>query len=119
MVVLGATGRNLGAGMSGGVAYVLDMHNTLTANVNQEMVGVTTVEEPDDVNTLHALIMRHGELTRSSRAEEILDNWAIYGPRFKKVSPLAHIAPPPPRDIERARRDALLAANQNRSRSDQ
>jgi glutamate synthase (ferredoxin) len=117
IVILGSVGRNLGAGMSGGVAYVLDMDNALRNNVNQEMVGISKADDPDDVNTLHALIMRHSELTRSSRADEILDNWSIYGPRFKKISPLPHIAPPPPRDLERARRDALLAANQRKPQS--
>ena len=111
VVILGVTGRNLGAGMSGGAAYVLDPHDELKDKINPEMVGAALVDDQDDIDVLHALVDRHYMLTHSRRAEDILDNWAVYLPLFKKVSPLPHVAPPPPRDRQRARRDALLAAS--------
>ena len=60
---------------------------------------------------LHALVTRHHELTHSPRAEDVLSNWAAYLPLFKKVSPLPHVAPPAPRERQRARRDALMASS--------
>ena len=111
VVVLGPTGRNLGAGMTGGMAFVLDLNGELANNMNPEMVGCAPVDDPEDEDLLRALVSRHHELTHSSRAEDVLDNWAAYLPMFKKVSPLSHVAPPPPREQQRARRDALLAAS--------
>lgn len=110
VVILGATGRNLGAGMSGGVTFVLDVHDELQRNMNPEMVGCSPVDDPEDEELLRALVARHRELTFSARAADVLDNWAIYLPRFKRVAPLPHIAPPSPREQQRARRDAMLAA---------
>ena len=110
VVALGPTGRNLGAGMSGGLIFVLDLKEELERNMNPDMVGASPVEDPEDEELLRALIERHRDLTHSIRAGDVLDNWAIYLPRFKRVAPLPHIAPLPPRDQQRARRDALLAA---------
>ncbi|MBM3939726.1 MAG: glutamate synthase large subunit [SAR202 cluster bacterium] len=115
VVILGPTGRNLGAGMSGGVAFVLDYDGTLAKRVNSEMVGISEVDDAEDQELLQAMVTRHMEMTRSKRAEDVLDNWSIYLPRFKKVAPLAHVAPPAPRDQQRARRDAMLAASQRRN----
>ncbi len=114
VVVLGPVGRNVGAGMSGGAAFALDIDGSLDWKVNLEMVGIETVDDPEDVGLLHTLILRHHEMTRSARAEDILDNWSSYLPLFRKVTPLPHIAPPPPREQERQRRDALLAVSQRR-----
>ena len=111
VVILGSTGRNLGAGMSGGVVYVLDLDGGLRRNINPEMVGATEITAPDDEELLHALVARHAELTHSQRADEVLNNWAIYLPKFRKISPLPHVAPPLPREQQRANRDALLRAN--------
>ena len=119
VVILGPTGRNLGAGMSGGMAFILDLQGTLEHDVNPDMVGVASVEDTDDQEILRALVERHHELTHSSRAEDVLDNWAIYISKFKKVAPLPHVAPPPPRDQQRARRDALLAASAKRTNLDE
>ena len=96
VVILGVTGRNIGAGMSGGAAYVLDPHDELDDKINPEMVGASAVEDQDDIEILHALVERHYKLTHSERAEDILDNGAAYLPLFRKVSPLPHVAPPPP-----------------------
>ena len=111
VVILGPVGRNLGAGMSGGMTFVLDLDEGLEENVNREMVGINPVDDPDDVETLRALVERHRELTHSVRAEDVLDNWDAYLPKFRKIAPLPHVAPPPPRDQQRARRDALLSGS--------
>ncbi|MEK9658882.1 MAG: glutamate synthase large subunit [Chloroflexota bacterium] len=114
VVVLGPTGRNLGAGMSGGMVFVLDLDGSLERNVNHEMVGISELDDDEDIELLKALVQRHHELTHSVRAEDVLDNWAIYQSRFRKIAPLPHVAPPPPRDQQRARRDALLSSTQRR-----
>lgn len=111
VVVLGPTGRNLGAGMSGGVSYVLDLNDEVKDNLNPEMVGATDITDPDDEELLKALIGRHAERTYSQRAEEVLNNWGRYLPKFRKITPLPHVAPPLPREQQRAKRDALLRAN--------
>ena len=110
VVVLGPTGRNLGAGMSGGVSYVLDLNDEVKDNLNPEMVGATDITDPDDEELLKALIGRHAERTYSQRAEEVLNNWGRYLPKFRKITPLPHVAPPLPREQQRAKRDALLRA---------
>ncbi len=115
VVVLGPTGRNFGAGMSGGTAYVLDMDDSLSYKLNPDMVGMGPVEDEHDQEVLHTLVQRHHEVTHSVRAEDVLDNWAVYLPRFKKVAALPHVAPPPPREQERARRAALLATSKRRT----
>ena len=109
VVSLGPVGRNVGAGMSGGVAYIMDEDNSLSYKLNPEMVGVGPVEDGEDETVLHALVERHHHLTGSIRAREILARWSELMPRFRKVLPLPHVAPPPPRDQQRARRDALRA----------
>ena len=111
VVILGPTGRNLGAGMSGGMAFVLDINNDTDTMINPEMVGAEPVDDQHDEEILHALVTRHHELTHSPRAEDVLSNWAAYLPLFKKVSPLPHVAPPAPRERQRARRDALMASS--------
>ena len=112
VVVLGETGRNLGAGMSGGVAYVLD--DTLPATHNPEMVQLERVEDPHDADLLHSLTQRHQVETGSPRAKEILENWDDFLPRFWKVSPKPTVAPPQPREVQRQQRDRMLAATRAR-----
>ena len=90
VVVLGPVGRNFGAGMSNGVAYVLDEDGTLASHCNLEMVGVGTLESADE-RRLQVLIRQHHQKTGSRRARAILDDWATCRALFKKVSP-----PPPP-----------------------
>ncbi|MEX2599649.1 MAG: glutamate synthase large subunit, partial [Dehalococcoidia bacterium] len=114
-VILGPTGRNLGAGMSGGAVYVLDLSDELKTNINPEMVGISELDDEEDHELLHALLTRHHDLTHSARAQDVLENWKTYLPRFKKVAPLPHVAPPPPRDQQRARRDAMLSASQQKA----
>ena len=86
VVVLGATGRNFAAGMSGGVAYVLDADGTFEERCNMGLVGFDEIEESDAIE-LHGLIEEHAERTGSPVAAKILADWDAYLPRFKKVMP--------------------------------
>jgi glutamate synthase (NADPH/NADH) large chain len=118
VVVLGRTGRNFAAGMSGGIAYVLDEDGTFKTRCNMAMVDLEPmpaeeevsariyhhvndleshgrVEVLEDMNRydeerLHLLITRHARLTGSSRAAEILADWKTYCPMFRKVMPLEY-----------------------------
>jgi glutamate synthase (NADPH/NADH) large chain/glutamate synthase (ferredoxin) len=92
VVVLGPTGKNFGAGMTGGVAYILDEETNFESRYNPQLVVPTRLEDEEDINALKALIYRHLELTESRRASEILADWTAHQPMFWKVSP---IAPPP------------------------
>jgi glutamate synthase (NADPH/NADH) large chain len=86
VVVLGETGRNFAAGMSGGIAYVYDPDGDLPGNVNYEMVELEHVGKEDDV-WLKDIIRRHGELTGSAVAEQLLGAWTVEVSKFRKVMP--------------------------------
>ena len=86
-VVLGKTGRNFGAGMSGGVAYVYDADGVFQTRYNPGMVALNRVEGGVDEELLRALIERHLELTDSTRARELLDNWQEALGTFWRVAP--------------------------------
>jgi glutamate synthase (NADPH/NADH) large chain len=86
-VILGPTGRNFGAGMSGGVAYVYDPDETFLANCNLETLELERVDEPADVDELKELIARHHKHTGSEVAARILDNWEQTLGCFHKVIP--------------------------------
>jgi glutamate synthase (NADPH) large chain len=118
VVVIGQTGRNFAAGMSGGVAYVLDEDNTFATRCNMAMVELEHVPEEDDIleklhhhggdlmhkgrvdvsddmtrhdeERLFQLITNHMHYTGSTRAKDILDNWADYRPKFRKVMPVEY-----------------------------
>jgi glutamate synthase (NADPH/NADH) large chain len=118
VVVLGRTGRNFAAGMSGGIAYVLDEDRTFESRCNMSMVELEPMPEEEevservyhhthdleshgrvevlddmsryDVERLHLLITRHARFTRSRRAAEILADWKKYCPLFRKVMPLEY-----------------------------
>jgi glutamate synthase (NADPH/NADH) large chain len=108
VVVLGRTGRNFAAGMSGGIAYVLDEDDTFRSRCNMAMVDleriyhhihdleshgrVEVLEDMTryDAERLHLLITRHVQLTGSARAAEILAGWKKYCPMFRKVMPLEY-----------------------------
>jgi len=85
--VLGSTGRNFAAGMSGGVAYVLDETGEFPARVNRQMVDLEPLDDTEEVAQLKQLIQRHADHTRSRRALKILVLWDDYLPRFVKVMP--------------------------------
>ncbi|MEI7959226.1 MAG: glutamate synthase-related protein, partial [Verrucomicrobiota bacterium] len=86
VVVLGATGRNFAAGMSGGVAYVLDEAGVFPSRCNQQMVGLETMEG-DEIEEVRQMIARHAEYTKSQRAFQVLALWDELAPKFVKVMP--------------------------------
>ena len=86
-VILGSTGRNFAAGMSGGVAYIWDPDNTFPANCNMEMVELEKVEDVEDIAELQGLIEEHARRTGSTVATEVLDNWSTTLGQFVKVMP--------------------------------
>ena len=87
VVVLGPTGKNFAAGMSGGTAYVLDEQHELYRKLNKELVSMTAVTEKHDVAELRALIESHVAQTGSPRGATILQNWEETLPLFKKILP--------------------------------
>jgi glutamate synthase domain-containing protein 3 len=87
-VILGCTGRNFAAGMSGGVAFVLDETGEFASvNCNRFSVDLEPVEDPRDIRALRTLIENHLRYTSSTRAQWILDEWESVLPRFTKVFP--------------------------------
>ncbi|OIQ23138.1 glutamate synthase large subunit [Lacinutrix sp. MedPE-SW] len=86
-VILGAVGRNFGAGMSGGVAYVFDEKETFKQHCNSDDLNIDPVENVKDQLQLEQLIENHSLATGSPLARRILDNWKNYLPKFKKVLP--------------------------------
>lgn len=87
VVVLGGTGRNFAAGMSGGVAYVYDPEGTFLDRCNLEMVLLERVEEADEAEELRSLISRHVEYTESAVGRKVLDNWNESLASFVRVIP--------------------------------
>ena len=87
VVVLGKTGRNFAAGMSGGIAYILDNEGTFPIRCNRQMVELGRVDDPAEVAELKAMIERHAQYTGSTLAHKILDQWSNALPKFVKVMP--------------------------------
>ncbi len=87
VVVLGPTGRNFAAGMSGGEAYVFDEQGTFPSLCNTEMVALERVEDQQDLEALRRMLSEHASLTGSARAERVLANWDDALPKFVKVMP--------------------------------
>ena len=87
VVVLGKTGKNFAAGMSGGIAYVLDEDRDLYLKLNKEMVSSSEVKEKYDIIELRELIEQHLAVTNSEKAKKILDNFEEYLPKFKRIIP--------------------------------
>jgi len=85
-LILGPTGRNFAAGMSGGIAWIYDTQGTFKSNCNPEMVDLDPLELADETEII-ALLKRHILLTRSAIANEILQNWSVAKHRFIKVFP--------------------------------
>ncbi|MEN8160871.1 MAG: glutamate synthase large subunit, partial [Myxococcota bacterium] len=102
-IVLGKTGRNFGAGMSGGIAFVLDEDGTFASRVNPETVDLDP-PTAEDLEDLQRLVRRHFQYTRSRRADEVLRKWDTMAPRFVKVFP---------KDYKRALGDRLAAESGN------
>ena len=103
-VVLGPTGRNLAAGMSGGFAYIYDPDCQLLQNINLEMVDLEPVEKAEDVGELKSLIEQHFEYTDSPVAKKLLDDWNTSLSKFRKIIPIRY------REILRERAQAAKAS---------
>jgi glutamate synthase (ferredoxin) len=105
--ILGPTGRNFAAGMSGGIAYVLDETGDFGENrCNHEMVDLESLVDADDIQELRDMIARHVEYTQSSVGQNILDNWEIFLPKFIKVMP---------RDYKRVLAERMMMDDQSES----
>ncbi len=87
VVILGRTGRNFAAGMSGGVAYVLDEAGDFHTRCNLELVGLEKLEDPDETEAVWKLIQRYQTYTQCQRAAKMLANWKDFVPKFVKVMP--------------------------------
>ncbi|MCI9633379.1 MAG: glutamate synthase subunit alpha, partial [Ruminococcus sp.] len=87
VVILGTTGKNFAAGMSGGIAYVLDLDSDLYKKVNKSMVKIERVSDKYDVQELKSMIKEHVAYTNSGIGKEILDHFKDYLPKFKKIIP--------------------------------
>lgn len=87
VVILGKTGRNFAAGMSGGIAYVLDEDDSFPTLCNMEMVDLERLEDAKEVEVVKALIGRHREATDSPVAGRVLEDWEALQARFVKVMP--------------------------------
>jgi glutamate synthase (ferredoxin) len=87
VVVLGATGRNFAAGMSGGVAYILDEKGDFATRCNKQMVGLEKLEDPQEIEMVRQMIDRHARYTRSDKAFKVLALWEQMVPKFVKVMP--------------------------------
>ena len=87
VVVLGGTGKNFAAGMSGGIAYVLDEDTSLYKRVNKQLVSMEPVTDKYDVLELKEIITEHVAYTNSKKGKEVLDNFGEYLPMFKRIVP--------------------------------
>ena len=87
VVVLGPAGRNFAAGMSGGIAYVLDERGDFPTRINRQMVEVEKLESPAEIAEVRAMVEKHLAYTKSSRARQVLDAWDGMVPRFVKIMP--------------------------------
>ena len=87
VVVLGHTGRNFAAGMSGGIAYVFDENNELPANCNKEMVSLQKLTDTEEIEHLKVMLQRHVDATQSDFAQRILANWDESLSKFVCVMP--------------------------------
>ncbi|MEW6238932.1 MAG: glutamate synthase large subunit [Candidatus Omnitrophota bacterium] len=86
-VILGKTGRNFAAGMSGGIAYVFDQDGSFESRLNSAMVDLEPMDDPESVDELRGLIENHYRYTRSAVARRILDRWELTLSKFVKVMP--------------------------------
>jgi glutamate synthase (ferredoxin) len=98
-VILGETGRNFGAGMTNGAAYVYDPAGRLEQRYNRELVAIERIIEPEDSQMLRQLVFMHAEKTGSERARQILDGWSESILQFWKVAPRSRLRSAPPRTL--------------------
>ena len=110
VVVLGKTGRNFAAGMSGGIVYVLNTDGNFAKRCNTGMVELFPVEDPEDAHELKSLIEKHYFYTQSTVAKKVLDNWKSLLPQFVKVYP---------EDYRRVLEEAAAAKKQSEALADE
>jgi glutamate synthase (NADPH/NADH) large chain/glutamate synthase (ferredoxin) len=91
VVVLGSTGRNFAAGMSGGVAYVFDEDETFLSNCNTELVQIQPVEDNEEMKELYSMIEKHVDYTNSGLGKRILAYWEKYSSQFVRVIPKSYL----------------------------
>lgn len=87
VVILGSTGRNFAAGMSGGVAYILDETGDFATRCNTSMVGLEKLEDPEEIKDVYEMIQNHANYTKSQKGAKVLANWQEMLPKFVKVMP--------------------------------
>jgi glutamate synthase (NADPH/NADH) large chain len=92
VVVLGSTGRNFAAGMSGGIAFVLDVEQRLERRCNRALVELGSVADPEDVALLRESIVKHARYSGSAAAMRILRTWGVTLPHFVRVMPIEYKA---------------------------
>jgi glutamate synthase domain-containing protein 3 len=112
-VVLGATGKNFGAGMTGGGAYVLDLEDEFLNRYNPQLITPSRLEAEEDVTDLKGFIYKHLERTESEIARDILADWPKYSAKFWKVSPTVPAAKPVAPEAEKAKEEAGQVINEN------
>jgi glutamate synthase (NADPH/NADH) large chain len=103
VIVLGRAGRNFAAGMSGGIAYVLDPDGSFALNCNIDMVDLERLDQPNEVSLVRNLIERHVHLTGSAIGQRVLDSWSTTLQQFVSVMP---------RDFKRVRAEAAAKAHE-------
>ena len=87
VVVIGPTGRNFAAGMSGGIAYAWDQDGTFKSRCNLGMVDLFPVDDAGDMAELKKMVEKHAQYTNSAMAQKILQNWKNVLPQFVKIYP--------------------------------
>jgi glutamate synthase (ferredoxin) len=87
VVILGKTGRNFAAGMSGGIAYILDATGTFAQHCNRDMVDLESLSDPEEIREVHDMIQNHAQYTGSTVAKTVLENWEATIPQFVRVMP--------------------------------
>ena len=105
VVILGSAGRNFGAGMSGGRAYIYDVDGTFDSLFNKAMVQLEKLVEESEVKQVQSLIFEHLEKTESPRANEILKNWKSEVEKFWVVAPYPPEAQPESKPVHELRSD--------------
>jgi len=91
VVVLGTTGRNFAAGMSGGIAYVFDEDGTFQSKCNPELVHIQPIENKEELHDVYTMIERHVDYTNSGHAKRILTYWEKYSSQFVRVIPKSYL----------------------------
>ncbi len=107
VVILGITGKNLGAGMTGGLAYVYDVDERLADRINPELITIEPVGKPEDKEQLRKMVQQHHEETQSELASELLNDWENTLCRFKMVIPKPPASKQKPQDKKKA--DATIS----------